>query len=304
MEYYRLSAQEVLKEKNTTKNGLTDEEAKIRLEKHGENALSEGKKKSTVQVFFEQFKDLLVIILIIAAIISFFSGNTESTIVILAVIILNAVLGTIQHIKAEKSLDSLKSLSAPVAKVMRNGQKTEIPSKEVVPGDIIMLEAGDLVVADGRIIDNFSLQVNESSLTGESTNVDKYASDITEDVPLGDRINMVFSGSLVTYGRAAVVVTGTGMDTEIGKIAGLMNETKEKRTPLQISLDEFSKKLAIAIMAVCALVFVLSLYRDMPVLDSLMFAVALAVAAIPEALSSIVTIVQALGTQKMAKEMP
>ena len=302
MDYYRLSAQKVLEEKNTTKNGLTTEEAKARLEKYGENALAEGEKKSTIQVFFEQFKDLLVIILIIAAIISMVSGNTESTIVILAVIILNAILGTVQHIKAEKSLDSLKSLSSPVAKVMRNGQKTEIPSKEVVPGDIIMLEAGDLVVADGRIIENFSLQVNESSLTGESTNVDKSSTDINEEVPLGDRTNMVFSGSLVTYGRAAVVVTGTGMDTEIGKIAGLMNATKEKRTPLQISLDEFSKKLAIAIMAVCVLVFVLSLYRHMPVLDSLMFAVALAVAAIPEALSSIVTIVQALGTQKMAKE--
>ena len=302
MDYYRLSAEEVLKEKNTVKEGLSGEEAKRRLEEYGENALKEGKKKSTLQVFLEQFKDLLVIILMIAAIISVFSGNIESTIVILAVIILNAILGTIQHIKAEKSLDSLKSLSSPNAKVMRDGKKIEIPSKEVVPGDILLLEAGDLVVADGRITDNFSLQVNESSLTGESTNVDKTNADINEELPLGDRTNMVFSSSLVTYGRANVVVTATGMDTEIGKIASLMNETKEKRTPLQISLDAFSKKLAIIIMVVCAVVFVLSIYRHMPVLDSLMFAVALAVAAIPEALSSIVTIVQALGTQKMAKE--
>ncbi len=302
MDYYQMSAEEVLKEKDAIREGLTAEEAKIRFEKYGENALTEGKKKSTLQVFVEQFKDLLVIILIIAAVISAVSNNLESTIVILAVIILNAILGTVQHVKAEKSLDSLKSLSSPNAKVLRDGQKIEIPSKEVVPGDILLLEAGDLVVADGRVIENFSLQVNESSLTGESTNVDKSNATIEDEVPLGDRTNMVFSSSLVTYGRAVVVVTGTGMETEIGKIADLMNATKEKRTPLQISLDKFSSKLAAVIIAICILVFVLSVYREMGILDSLMFAVALAVAAIPEALSSIVTIVQALGTQKMAKE--
>ena len=230
------------------------------------------------------------------------SGNAESTIVIFAVILLNAILGTVQHKKAEKSLDSLKSLSSPNAKVIRDGAKMEVPSLEVVPGDIVVLEAGDMVVADGRIIENFSLQVNESALTGESTNVDKQAIDLSEEAPLGDRVNMVYSGSLVTYGRATVVITGTGMNTEIGKIAELMNATKEKKTPLQISLDQFSKRLAIVIMIISVLVFGLSIYREMPVLDSLMFAVALAVAAIPEALSSIVTIVQAMGTQKMAKE--
>lgn len=302
MDYYRLSSEEVLKETDSVREGISTQEAEIRLHKYGENALAEGKKKSTLQVFAEQFKDLLVIILIAAATISVFSGNVESTVVIIAVIVLNAILGTVQHVKAEKSLDSLKSLSSPNAKVLRDGAKSEIPSKEVVVGDILLLEAGDLVVADGRIIENFSLQLNESSLTGESTNVDKSSEAIAEEVPLADRTNMVFSGSLVTYGRAVVVVTSTGMDTEIGKIASLMNETKEKRTPLQISLDKFSSKLAIAIMVICAVVFVLSVYRKMPLLDSLMFAVALAVAAIPEALSSIVTIVQALGTQKMAKE--
>ena len=180
--------------------------------------------------------------------------------------------------------------------------KYEVSSVEVVPGDIVLLEAGDMVVADGRIVENFSLQVNESALTGESTNVDKQAIDIVEDSPLGDRVNMVYSGSLVTYGRATVVITGTGMNTEIGKIATLMNATKEKKTPLQISLDQFSSRLALVIMLISAVVFGLSIYREMPILDSLMFAVALAVAAIPEALSSIVTIVQAMGTQKMAKE--
>ena len=301
-EWYQKSREEVLRELETGRDGLTPEKAEVLLEKKGENALTEGRKKSTLQVFAGQFCDLMVVILLVAAGISMFSGNVESTIVIVAVLILNAVLGTVQHVKAQKSLESLKSLSSPNAKVIRGGQKVEIPSKKVVPGDILMLEAGDLVAADGRILNNYSLQVNESSLTGESTNVEKTEGVLEEELPLADRTNMVYSGSLVTYGRAAVIVTQTGMNTEIGKIAGLMNATKEKKTPLQVSLDDFSKKLAIIIMVICGAVFGLSLYRKMPVIDSLMFAVALAVAAIPEALSSIVTIVQAMGTQKMARE--
>jgi len=301
-DYYLLSKERLLDQFSTSMQGYSKEHAEALLKEHGENVLQEGKRKSTLQVFLSQFADLLVIILVAAAVISMLSGNTESTIVIFAVILLNAILGTVQHKKAEKSLDSLKSLSSPNAKVIRNGQKIEIPSKNVVPGDILLLEAGDMVVADGRILENFSLQVNESSLTGESTNVDKQDTDIVEELPLADRVNMVYSGSLVTYGRASVVVTGTGMNTEIGKIAELMNDTKEKKTPLQMSLDQFSSRLAMVILVICVIVFGLSLYRKMPILDSLMFAVALAVAAIPEALSSIVTIVQAMGTQKMAKE--
>ena len=301
-DWYQKDEQEILKELNVTKEGLTAGQAEQLLLEKGENVLKEGKKKSVLAVFAEQFCDLLVVILIAAAVISMFSGNVESTIVIVAVIILNAVLGTVQHEKAKKSLESLKSLSSPSAKVIRGGQKIQIPSANVVPGDILLLEAGDMVAADGRILNNYSLQVNESSLTGESTNVDKEEGTIDGEMPLADRTNMVYSGSLVTYGRAMVVVTGTGMDTEIGKIASLMNATKEKKTPLQVSLDQFSGRLAAVIMVICAIVFALSLYRKMPVLDSLMFAVALAVAAIPEALSSIVTIVQAMGTQKMARE--
>ena len=301
-DWYQKDEQEILKELHVTKEGLTAGQAETLLLEKGENVLMEGKKKSVLAVFAEQFCDLLVVILIAAAVISMFSGNVESTIVIVAVIILKAVLGTVQHEKAKKSLESLKSLSSPNAKVIRGGQKIEVPSAKVVPGDILLLEAGDMVVADGRILNNYSLQVNESSLTGESTNVDKEEGTIDSEMPLADRTNMVYSGSLVTYGRAMVVVTGTGMDTEIGKIASLMNATKEKKTPLQVSLDQFSGRLAAVIMVICAIVFALSLYRKMPVLDSLMFAVALAVAAIPEALSSIVTIVQAMGTQKMAKE--
>ena len=224
-ETYLKSKDELMKEMGTSPQGLSSDQAAKILQEKGPNQLQEGKKKSTIEVFFSQFKDLLVIILIAAAVISMISGNTESTIVIFVVIILNAILGTVQHKKAEKSLESLKSLSSPNAKVLRDGQKIEIPSKDVVPGDIVMLEAGDMVVADARILENFSLQVNESSLTGESTNVDKQTRDFTEEVSLADRVNMVYSGSLVTYGRATVVVTGTGMDTEIGKIASLINAT-------------------------------------------------------------------------------
>ncbi|MBQ3300312.1 MAG: cation-translocating P-type ATPase [Ruminococcus sp.] len=301
-DWYQKTGEEALKHFDVTTDGLSSEQAAERLKRDGENVLAEGKKKTVLQVFLGQFADLLVLILIAAAIVSMFSGNIESTIVIFAVIIMNAILGTAQHVKAEKSLDSLKSLSSPSAKVIRDGQKIEIDSKNVVAGDIIVLEAGDLVVADGRIIRNYSLQVNESSLTGESTNVDKNDETLSGETPLADRANMVFSGSLVTYGRALVLVTETGMNTEIGHIASLMNSAKEKKTPLQQSLDKFSGRLAIIIMVICAVVFGLSLWQGKTIIDSLMFAVALAVAAIPEALSSIVTIVQAMGTQKMAKE--
>lgn len=301
--YFSIETEEILEKFNVSKDGLNEKQVDENISKYGLNELNQKKKKSVLQVFISQFKDLLIFILIAAGIISMLSNNVESTIVIFAVIILNAVLGTVQHFKAEQSLDSLKALSAPSAKVIRNGSKIEIHSKNVVPGDILVLEAGDLITADGRIIESYSLQVNESSLTGESLSVDKITEKIDkEEVALGDQKNMVFSGSLVTYGRALVLVTNTGMKTEIGKIATLMDETQEKKTPLQVTLDDFSKKLAIIILAICAIVFGLSLYRKMPVLDSLMFAVALAVAAIPEALSSIVTIVLALGTQKMAKE--
>lgn len=301
--FFSKTSKETLEHFDVTKNGLSDSQVKSTFDVYGYNELTEKKKKSTLAVFFEQFQDLLVGILIIAGIISMVTGNIESTIVIFVVIILNAILGTVQHVKAEQSLNSLKALSSPSAKVIRNGTKVEIPSKEVLPGDILVLEAGDLVVADGRIIENYSLQVNESSLTGESESVNKFEEKIdSEEVALGDQKNMVFSSSLVTYGRANVVVTATGMNTELGKIATLMEDTKEKTTPLQKTLDDFSKKLAIAILIICVVVFGLSLYRKMPTIDSLMFAVSLAVAAIPEALSSIVTIVLALGTQKMAEQ--
>lgn len=302
-DWYALAKQDIFRLLNTREQGLNEDEVLRKREAHGENRLAEEDRKKTWVVFMEQFQDLLVVILLVAALVSLFSDNVESTIVIFAVVLLNAILGTVQHQKAEKSLDSLKALSSPNAHVLRNGKKQEITSAEVVPGDILLLEAGDLITADGRVLECHLLMVNESSLTGESIPVEKQAEVLQQDkVPLADQKNMVFSGSLVTGGRAVVVVTATGMDTELGKIAALMNNTQVKKTPLQISLDQFSQKLAAAIMLICLLVFLLSLYRKMPILDSLMFAVALAVAAIPEALGSIVTIVQAMGTQKMARE--
>ena len=302
--WYEKTAQQTLDELSVSVQGLSAEEAARRLEKHGENKLTEGKKKSALQVFAEQFKDLLVIILVAAALISLASGQSESTLVIFAVLLLNAVLGTVQYLKAEKSLESLKAMSAPTAKVLRGGETVALPSAQVVPGDVVLLEAGDMVVADGRLLNSWSLKINESSLTGESEPVEKVDGALEgENIPLGDRKNMAYSGSLVTYGRGLMVVTETGMDTEIGHIAALMNRTQQRKTPLQQSLDNFSAKLATVIMIICAVVFVLSIFRThMGVLDSLMFAVALAVAAIPEALSSIVTIVLAMGTQKMARQ--
>lgn len=302
--FFRQTIEEVMSALKVTDQGLSSKEAAIRREKYGANELLETAKKSAVQVFFEQFKDLLVLILLAAAAISAFLGKFESTLVIIAVVLLNGILGTLQHVKAEQSLLSLKKLSSPTAKVLRDGKMSQIPSSELVPGDILYLEAGDYVSADARILEAHSLQVNESSLTGESVSVLKIAEPCPQgvDVALADMKNMVFSGSFVTYGRAVAVVTHTGMNTEIGKVAQLLDTASEKRTPLQLSLDEFGKKLAIIVLAICALVFGLSLYRGMELITAFLFAVSLAVAAIPEALSSIVTIVLALGTQKMAQK--
>lgn len=302
-DFFRKNADEVLQELNVSNKGLTTDEVNKRIEQYGYNELAEGKRKTTLEVFFEQFKDFLVIILIVAALISAFLGELHSTIVIVIVVILNAILGTVQHRKAQQSLNSLKALSSPTAKVLRNGERVEIPSREVVVGDILSLDAGDFISADGRIIENYSLQINESSLTGESLSVLKEVEPIDEaEVAIGDKKNMVFSGSFVTYGRGVVVVTDTGMKTEIGKIANLLESAGDKKTPLQASLDHFGKRLAIGIIAIAIIIFGLDLFRGNDLVDSFMFAVALAVAAIPEALSSIVTIVLAFGTQKMAKE--
>ncbi len=301
--YYQQSTVEVMDLLNVTNEGLADEDVQIRQEEYGPNALEEGKRTSTIAVFFSQFKDLLVIILMVAAAISFLLGEFESTIVIMIVIILNAILGTVQHVKAEQSLDNLKALTSPIAKVMRNNRIVEIPSEEIVVGDILLLEAGDYISADGRLIESYNLQINESSLTGESLSVAKNTELIHDDqIGVADKKNMVHTGSFVTNGRGMAIVTAIGMETEIGKIANLLDTAKEKKTPLQISLDQFGEKLALGITMICVAIFAIDLIRGRELVESFMFAVSLAVAAIPEALSSIVTIVLAFGTQKMAKE--
>lgn len=306
-EWYRYSGKEVCRQFQVSEHGLSKKQAEKRLAQSGENCLSGQREKKVWQVFVEQFADLLVWILLGAGMISALSGDFESTAVIGAVLILNAVLGTVQHEKARKSLESLRAMSAPSAHVLRDGTVIEIPSRAIVPGDLLILSAGDLVSADGRVLESHGLRVNESALTGEAESACKQEQVILAGISdgsigIGDQTNMVFSGSLVTAGRGIAVVTATGMKTEIGKIAGMMNETQEKETPLELSMERFGSRLAGGILIICALIFVLSLYRRMPVLEALMFAVALAVAAIPEALGSIVTIVQAMGTQQMAKE--
>ncbi|MDM8236387.1 cation-translocating P-type ATPase [[Ruminococcus] torques] len=301
--YYQLSSEETMKAVNGSTEPLTEEQVRANQEKYGPNELVEGKKKTILQIFLEQYKDFLVIILIIAAIASGFMGDIESAAVILIVITMNAILGTVQTVKAEQSLASLKKLSGPEAKVLRNGNVVQIPSSDVTVGDIVMLDAGDYIPADGRLIECASLKVDESALTGESLGVEKNIDPIKDDeVPLGDRLNMVYSGSFVTYGRGSFLVTGIGMDTEVGKIASLLKTTSEKRTPLQVNLDQFGQKLSILILVFCAILFGVSIFRGDNIGDAFLFAVALAVAAIPEALSSIVTIVLSFGTQKMARE--
>lgn len=301
-EYYNEAKTEVRKRVNGSLKPLTNEQVKANQEKYGLNELIETKGKSIPVIFLEQFKDFLVIILIFAAIISGVLGDIESTLVILIVITINAILGTVQTVKAEQSLNSLKELSSPSAKVLRDGKVIEIPSKEVTIGDEVYLEAGDFIPADGRILENASMKVDESALTGESVAVEKSSDLITGEVALGDRTNMVYFGSFVTYGRGNFLVTGIGMETEVGKIAQLLKSTSEKKTPLQVNLDNFGKKLSIIIMVFCALLFGINILQGGNVGDAFMFAVALAVAAIPEALSSIVTIVLSFGTQKMARE--
>ena len=301
--FYQMSGEDTMKQLNGSAEPLTESQVKEHQEKYGRNELVEGKKKTVLQIFLEQYKDFLVIILIIAAIASGFMGDVESTAVILIVITMNAILGTVQTVKAEQSLASLKKLSGPEAKVLRNGTVIPIPSSEVTVGDIVMLDAGDYIPADGRLLESASLKVDESALTGESLGVEKSVDIINEEeVPLGDRLNMVYSGSFVTYGRGSFVVTGIGMETEVGKIASLLKTTSEKKTPLQINLDQFGQKLSILILVFCGILFGINILRGDKIGDAFLFAVALAVAAIPEALSSIVTIVLSFGTQKMAKE--
>ena len=303
MKHFTKSKKHLFEEFKTSSTGLIEEEVVARRKKYGENKFVEKEKDGLIKIFFNQFKDSLVIILLIAAVISFFSGNKESALVIVLVLILNSILGAYQTIKAQKSLDSLKKMSSPKCKVIRDHEQLEVDSVELVPGDIVIVEAGDIVPADGRIIENFSLLVNENSLTGESNSIEKTDEVLEyEDLALGDQVNMVFSGSLVNYGRAKILVTETGMSTQLGKIATLLDQTEENVTPLQKSLDIFGKRLTLGIVVLCVLIFGIYVYHGNTVLNSLLLAVALAVAAIPESLNPIITIVLSMETEKLSKE--
>ncbi len=302
MSFYRKSSDETMEELNTSLNGLSSQEAAKRKERYGANELKEADRPSALQIFIDQFKDLIVIILIIAALISGATGDLESTIVIIAVLILNAILGTTQTLNAQKSVDSLKSLSVPKVKVIRDGQKQEIDSTDVTIGDLVVFEAGDMIVADARIVDASSLQVNESALTGESHAVDKTVDPIAGEVVIGDQTNMVFTSSQVTYGNGSAIVTDIGENTEIGKISSLIKGATSRKSPLQRSIDEFSKHLSMGIMIICMIVFGLVYWNSGNFMSAAMFAIALAVAAVPEALASIITIVESLSSQKLAKE--
>ena len=300
--FYKIKSKELIKSLNSKIEGLSQEEAKKRLSENGYNELEEKSKTPIWKLFVESFKDPLVIILLIAALVQVFLGEVVESVIIFSVLILNSILGVFQTKKAEGSLASLKKLSVPNAKVIRDNVKVTIPSREIVVGDIVILEAGDYVPADGRIIEAQTFKVVEGMLTGESEPVLKHENKIDEECALGDQKNMVFSGSMVVYGRATYIVTGCGMNTEVGKIANLLDTAENKETPLQKSLDEFGKKLGIGIVGLSALIFIVQVFRGANVVDSFMFAIAIAVAAIPEALSSIVTIVLAMGTNTMAKK--
>ncbi len=311
MTHYSQKCDEVLKNLNTNReSGLTASEAASRKEKYGENKLREKKKKTTMQRFIEQFKDAMILILIAAAVVSFVVicieknwGELFEPALIILIVILNAIMGVYQEGKAEKALDALKSMSAPRARVIRDGEEKVINAKDLVPGDIIHLEAGDFVPADSRLIHSAGLKSEESALTGESVPSEKdYAAQVKEGAPIGDRQNMVYSGCSITYGTGVAVVTATGMDTEMGKIANLLDSEESNQTPLQQKLAQLGKYLGIMALAACGVIFIVGIANGIPVLEIFMTAVSLAVSAIPEGLPAIVTVVLSIGVQRMVKK--
>ena len=306
---FSLSSDMVLKKLETTKDGLSSKEARIRLQNYGSNELAAPKKISLLSRFFAQFEDFMILVLLGAAAVSFFLSLLEGQadfadpIIILLVVTLNAVLGVIQEAKAEHSLEALQKLSAPHATVLRDGTRKDLPSAELVPGDIVFLEAGNMVPADARLLTATGLKIDESSLTGESVSVEKMAEKVfPESTPLGDRTNMVYSSSIVTAGHGTAVITNTGMNTEVGKIANMILTTEQVETPLQKRLAEAGKILAIMVLAICAILFFIGIFQGIPMITMFMTAVSLAVASIPESLPSVVTIMLSLGVQRMVKQ--
>lgn len=301
--YYTQSIDDIYKEFNTSIDGLTTEQVEKNQEKYGPNKLAEGKKKSLFAKFIDQFKDLMIVVLLVASIVSAFSGEVTDCFIILAVVILNAIFGVFQEAKAEEAIEALKEMSSPTAHVRRNGQVVSVKSDELVPGDIVLLEAGDVVPADVRLIEAASLKIEESALTGESVPVEKSVTTLeSEDVSLGDRVNMGYMNSNVTYGRGVAVVVGTGMNTEVGHIAGMLANADETETPLKTSLNQLGKVLTLVILVIAVVMFIVGVFLNgREPLEMLLTSISLAVAAIPEGLPAIVTIILALGTQKMAR---
>ena len=314
---YTLSTQQVLQNLGVDTNGLNDQQVQQRQEQYGPNKLKEGKKPSLIQRFLTQLKDPMLIILMIAAAVSaltgMLSGENEwaEVIIIIAVVLLNAILGVVQESKAEAAIEALQTMTAATCKVIRNGKQVTLHSDELVPGDIVVLEAGDAVPADGRIIENASLKIEEAALTGESVPVNKMIDALnlvgeSDDVPLGDRKNMCYMGSTVVYGRGKAVITETGMDTEMGKIAGALAAAQDEQTPLQKKLDSLGKTLSFLVLGICVFIFAFNLlmagkFDLSSILETFMVAVSLAVAAIPEGLATVVTVVLSIGVTKMSK---
>lgn len=303
MDWYKKSTGEILKELNTSPEGLSSQEAAIRLKEYGPNELKEKQKKTPFVMFFDQFKDFMIIVLMGAALISGIIGELTDTIAIIVILVLNAVIGFIQEYRAEKAMEALKKMAALMAIIVRDGMPVSVPSSDLVPGDIVILEAGQVVPSDMRLIETAQLKVEEAALTGESMPVDKNT-DVSgnEELPLGDRKNMVYKGTVVSYGRGTGIVTSTGMETELGKIATMLQDEEEVKTPLQKRLSVFGKKLAIAVLVICAIVFGIGILRGEPFILMLLTAISLAVAAIPEALPAVVTISLALGAKKLVKQ--
>lgn len=301
--WYKVAAQQAISDfSSDLDKGLTQAEAEHRLQQYGFNEL-EAKEGLTVwQMFLAQFKDFMVLVLLAASVVSFFVGEVADAMIIITIVILNAILGVYQEARAEKSLEALKRMAAPTSKVLRNGKQEAIPSRLLVPGDIVNLEAGDYVPADLRLLESFNLKIEEASFTGESVPAEKDTKTIDQDVPLGDRKNMSFMTTIITYGRGKGLVVSTGMRTEIGKIAEMLQQYQQQNTPLQRKLEEFGKILAVGSLVICGVIFAIGLLRGEPLLDMFMTAVSLAVAAIPEGLPSVVTIVLALGMQRMIKK--
>ena len=297
-----LETDNIVKQLNSSLDGLTNDEARKRLNEYGPNELMEKKKKTAIAMFLDQFKDFMILILIGAAVISGFIGELSDTIAIIVIIVINAIIGFIQEYRAEKAMDALKKMAAYTATVIRDGVHTSIAASELVPGDIVVLEAGRIVPADMRLLETFNLKVEEAALTGESIPVEKQCDALSDkSLPLGDRKNMAFKGTVVSYGRGLGIVVATGMDTELGKIASMLQGEEEVRTPLQKRLVIFGKRLAIAVLVICAIVFGFGVFRGEPILLMLLTAISLAVAAIPEALPAVVTISLALGAKKLVK---